>query len=108
MSLNPRNLYLDFQEAANNFDCDFEESGLFIMSSHPKGRRMVPSEAKNHDVSDKSAAVAARKKESQQDKDKQRESRRARKDARSSAVAAVLAEKPAEDASDEEVDELRG
>jgi hypothetical protein len=34
---------------------------------------MVPSEAKNHDVSDKSAAVAARKKESQQDKDKQRE-----------------------------------
>jgi hypothetical protein len=106
MSLNPRNLYLDFQEAANNFDCDLEESGLFIMSSRPRGR-MVPSQAKNHDVSDKSAAVAAKKKESQKDKDKQRESQRARKDARSSAVAAVLAEKPAKDASDEEVDELR-
>lgn len=105
MSLNPRNLYLDFQEAANNFDCDFEESGLFIMSSRPRGR-MLPSEAKNHDVSAKPAAVAAKKKESQKDKDKQRENRRSRKEARSATVAAVLAEKPAEDASDEEVDEL--
>jgi hypothetical protein len=64
MSLNPRNLYLDFQEAANNFDCDLEESDLFIMSSRPRGQHMVPSEAKKHDVSDKSAAVAAKKKES--------------------------------------------
>lgn len=105
MSLNPRNLYLDFQEAANNFDCDFKESGLFIMSSRPRGR-MVPSEAKNHEVSAKPSAVAAKKKESQKDKDKQRENRRSRKEARSATVAAVLAEKPAEDASDEEVDEL--
>ena len=60
--MNPRNLYLDFQEAANNFDCDFEESGLFIMSNRPRGR-MVPSKAKNHEVSAKPSAVAAKKNE---------------------------------------------
>jgi hypothetical protein len=70
---------------------------------------MVPSQAKNHDVSAKSAAVAAKKKESQQDKVKQRsdESQRAGKDTRSKTVAADLAEKSTEDATDEEVDELR-
>jgi hypothetical protein len=67
---------------------------------------MVPSEAKNHEVSAKPSAVAANRKESQKDKDKQRENRRSRKEARSATVAAVVAEKPAEDASDEEVDEL--
>jgi hypothetical protein len=70
---------------------------------------MVPSEAKNHEISAKSAAVAAKKKESQQDKVKQRsdESRRAGKDMRSKTMAADLAEKSTEDATDEEVDELR-
>jgi hypothetical protein len=37
---------------------------------------MVPSQAKNHDVSAKSAAVTAKKKESQKDKDKDKQRER--------------------------------